>query len=583
MPVTTCQLAGPAGKLFSTLYLPGRDDLPARWVVHVPAFCEEMNKSRPMVAAAARGMAAKGWHVLVPDLHGTGDSEGEFSKASWSTWRDEIVYLVNTLRAANAVEVRLWGLRLGCLLALDAAALLGQSVQSLILWQPVTSGAQYLKQFLRLRVAARRMRGLDESVSQLMAKLDAGDSVRVAGYTLPSRMALELAALEMPAMAPGAGQQVHWLSVRNTGGGCTPVEQKVIAAWQAAGVGVEAESLPGESFWATTEISMAPELVQRTAELCPPATAASAGNGPIIPGGVACSDEQGVAFQCDGDTLLGVIHRPPRGIERGVLIVVGGPQYRVGAHRQFVNLARHLAAAGIPAMRFDYRGMGDSEGNFRGFQHVSRDIGAAMDEFFARLPQMKSVVLWGLCDGATAAACYAVDDRRVSGLALANPWVHSEQGQARAFIRHYYTARLFNRGFWRRLLRGEVGVVQSLKSLLANFLRSRRPGGAQRQTQAPETSPRGQALESAGISDDLVGAMEDALVRFPGKLLLLLSGRDLTAAEFADALGRSRRLRKVMASDRARRCDFAEADHTFAASASENSANEATANWVRAL
>jgi len=546
-----------------------------------------MNKSRPMVAAAARDMAANGWHVLVPDLHGTGDSAGQFAEASWSIWRQEIVFLVNTLRAANAVEVRLWGLRLGCLLALDAVAALEQPPQGLVLWQPVTSGAQYLNQFLRLRVASRRMRGLDESVSQLKEALAAGESVRVAGYTLPSGLAMEFAALDMQAMTPVPVIPVRWLSMRKSGSGCTPVERKVLDAWQAAGADVQLEPVPGESFWTTTEISMAPQLLRRTAELCPPITSPAVSDAPAPLPGDNFSDEQGIAFQCEGDTLLGVVHCPPRSIDRGVLIVVGGPQYRVGSHRQFVNLARQLAMAGIPVMRFDYRGMGDSEGSFRGFQHVSRDIGAAVDAFCARLPNLKSVVLWGLCDGATAAACYAPGDPRIAGLALANPWVHSEQGAARAYVRHYYLARLRNRGFWRRLLRGEVGIFGSLKTLVDNLLQSRGSVGLRRQWRQngspPDQEPGQPPAISTGIPDDLIGAMENALSHFSGKLLLLLSGRDLTAAEFADALGRSKRLRRVFASERAMRCDFAEADHTFAAASCEQQANETTAKWVHTL
>ena len=48
--------------------------------------------------------------------------------------------------------------------------------------------------------------------------------------------------------------------------------------------------------------------------------------------------------------------------------MVGGPQYRVGSHRQFTLMARAFAAAGYPVLRFDYRGIGDSEGESRGFE-----------------------------------------------------------------------------------------------------------------------------------------------------------------------------------------------------------------------
>ncbi|MEO7385660.1 MAG: hydrolase 1, exosortase A system-associated, partial [Gammaproteobacteria bacterium] len=87
--------------------------------------------------------------------------------------------------------------------------------------------------------------------------------------------------------------------------------------------------------------------------------------------GPASTSERVVTFTCEGDTLIGILHEALVPATRGVLIVVGGPQYRIGSHRQFVLLARDLARQGIPILRFDYRGMGDSDGRFRGFEHVS--------------------------------------------------------------------------------------------------------------------------------------------------------------------------------------------------------------------
>ena len=56
--------------------------------------------------------------------------------------------------------------------------------------------------------------------------------------------------------------------------------------------------------------------------------------------------------------------------DTGVLVIVGGPQYRVGSHRQYVQLSRHLAEQGIASMRFDVRGMGDSPGVQRSFEEI---------------------------------------------------------------------------------------------------------------------------------------------------------------------------------------------------------------------
>ena len=129
----------------------------------------------------------------------------------------------------------------------------------------------------------------------------------------------------------------------------------------------------------------------------------------------------------------------------GVLIVVGGPQYRVGSHRQFLLLSRRLAAEGYPVMRFDYRGMGDASGAMRGFEQASADIGAAIEAFQRACPAVQRIVLWGLCDAASLALLYvdATQDDRIAGLAILNPWVRSEASLAQTHIKHYYGCLLY--------------------------------------------------------------------------------------------------------------------------------------------
>jgi hypothetical protein len=47
----------------------------------VPPFAEEMNKSRRMIAEVGRRLEGSGVGMLLVDLFGTGDSEGEFAQA----------------------------------------------------------------------------------------------------------------------------------------------------------------------------------------------------------------------------------------------------------------------------------------------------------------------------------------------------------------------------------------------------------------------------------------------------------------------------------------------------------------------
>src|SRR6185295_10565264 len=99
--------------------------------------------------------------------------------------------------------------------------------------------------------------------------------------------------------------------------------------------------------------------------------------------------------------------------------------------------------------------MGDSSGESRDFEQVSPDLRAAVDAFFDMVPELQDVVIWGLCDAASAASFYAHEDSRVSGVVLLNPWVRTPAGEARAYFRHYYLQRLSSAALWRKLLRGE--------------------------------------------------------------------------------------------------------------------------------
>ena len=187
--------------------------------------------------------------------------------------------------------------------------------------------------------------------------------------------------------------------------------------------------------------------------------------------------ERALTFECGGETLVGILAEPASPAEVGALIIVGGPQYRAGSHRQFVLLSRQLAAGGVAAMRFDYRGMGDSTGSPASFNDVVEDIAAAIDKMRASHPSLKQIVLCGLCDAASASLIYwqATRDTRVAGMVLLNPWVRSEGSIGRARIKHYYGRRIFQKEFWAKLAGGRVDVGEgSPRHHRRNFMAGRR-------------------------------------------------------------------------------------------------------------
>jgi exosortase A-associated hydrolase 1 len=122
--------------------------------------------------------------------------------------------------------------------------------------------------------------------------------------------------------------------------------------------------------------------------------------------------EAPVVFTCCGEEVSGIIHQAENPIGLGVLLVVGGPQYRVGSHRQFVLLARFLAENGVTVFRFDYRGMGDSTGLIQDFEQANADIKAAVGFFLSEVKNVQRLILWGLCDAASASCFYAAKEER---------------------------------------------------------------------------------------------------------------------------------------------------------------------------
>jgi exosortase A-associated hydrolase 1 len=271
-------------------------------------------------------------------------------------------------------------------------------------------------------------------------------------------------------------------------------------------------------------------------------------------------EEQALTFRCQDDWLYGILSQPATPCTRGVLIVVGGPQYRVGSHRQFTLLTRYLAGHGIAALRFDYRGMGDSEGEARAFDVIEDDIGAAIDAFMKAVPGMNEVVLWGLCDAASAVTMYAHRDPRVCGLVLLNPWVRTEDGIARTLLKHHYRDRLRERDFWRKLVRAQFDYTRSFKAIL-HLARV--------------------AFSSAGPDQDALPArMYAGLRAFRGPVMLIIGGSDLTGREFCDVTGSAPAWKRLLNSPRVTWRRLEKADHTFSRRNWRDQVAEWTREWV---
>lgn len=251
-------IPGQRGALFVLLH---GVEHPRSLVLFAPPLAEEMNKARRMVALQARALAERGHAVLVPDLFGCGESAGDFAEADWAGWRADLAACARWLRGRFAAPLVLWGLRAGCLLIAEALAEGELEAERLLYWQPVLEGESQLRHLLRLRASAALLGGRREPLGELRARLDAGETLEVAGYALSPALAAGLAAARL---APPAFPLGWFELALDEPARLAPAALALIERWRGEGARIEAHALAGEPFWSTQEIGEAPALIAAT-------------------------------------------------------------------------------------------------------------------------------------------------------------------------------------------------------------------------------------------------------------------------------------------------------------------------------
>jgi hypothetical protein len=140
--------------------------------------------------------------------------------------------------------------------------------------------------------------------------------------------------------------------------------------------------------------------------------------------------------------LVGTLCTPPGGPgaargSPGLILLNAGIIHRIGPHRINVRLAREAADLGLPSLRFDLAGRGDSSPAARGLRYdeqAAADIGQAVATL-CRYGRCDSVILFGMCSGADDGLAAAIREHRIASLVMFDPPVYPDlRWRLRAYI-----------------------------------------------------------------------------------------------------------------------------------------------------
>lgn len=463
-----------AGTGFLAVFHPARPAGAKTAVLLVPPFGWEDIASYRSLRRWAEDLAAHGYPALRIELPRTGDSGGNAAEpATWAAWNAALTTASAWLHAQTGCSTLTGiGVGLGGLLVYESAA--RGELDDVVLWATPGRGRSAVREMVAF--SAWETGRIVEAGAPEPPPLPEG-WLAPSGFPLSPETVADLKAVDLKqrALAPSARALLLGRD------GVKP-DAELAASIEAAGAGLTVADGSGYAAMLTDpDLAHAPrqvfELTRAWLADAPDRPARAGMRGvPAERGELTVAGALERPFRLDWDerSLVGILTMPESGARAPLTAVFlnAGAIRRVGPHRMWTDVARRWARQGIPSLRVDLEGIGDSEGDEDLFNDVAHfhnerfvaQTRAVLDELLAR-GHGDRFILVGLCSGAYWAFQTAVADERVVSAVMVNPrvlyWDASLQ-----ISRELRRTRLLRKPVtWKRVLRGDVSAERWAKML----------------------------------------------------------------------------------------------------------------------